>query len=158
MDSQGNQIWDREYVNIRSDDTRKPIVKTSDGSFLLSGTYSTHWLSYEGGRFLKIDSTGTIISELSKDFTNSFLKVFPNPSTGYLSIELPRVLSDGLVVISDSKGKKMISSPFREKITEVDLEISSRIFQILLVHSKGHSYFFLSIPKWNSTGLLAQSP
>jgi hypothetical protein len=105
----GDTVWTRTY-GTSGQDYGKSVIKTSNGSFYLSGyTYFTS-TSKRGNFIIKIDSTGSIIwsTILGTNYMSSLFKIIELPNKDLLlsgtAKNTNNGIADGMLAITDSIG------------------------------------------------------
>lgn len=67
----------------------------------------------------------------------SGMKIFPNPSTDRVTIEMPENVKDGIISISNSSGQEILKQPLNRHKTDIDLcKFPSGIYFVKLIHAK----------------------
>ncbi len=136
MDANGNKLWQKEYTLLDgngSDHRIMDLRPTSDGGFICAGTIypaapdtgtQDMWL-------LKLDSNGcadtacTLITNVpntqhSQLSTNS-LALYPNPTNGIVTIELPKESTNGNFRLLNINGKEVFNQNLNSSSNQIDV-------------------------------------
>jgi Secretion system C-terminal sorting domain len=134
MDANGNKIWHKEYNLLNgngSDHYLKDIRPTTDGGFICAGfiTLSFPDTGTQDMWLLKIDSNGcvdtacTLISGLptTQNPTLNTLSIYPNPSNGVFTVQLPKGSTTGSFRLIDITGKEVFQQAISSSSTQIDV-------------------------------------
>jgi Secretion system C-terminal sorting domain len=134
MDANGNKIWHKEYNLLNgngSDHYLKDIRPTSDGGFICAGNIAPAFpdTGTQDMWLLKIDSNGcvdtacTLISGLptTQNPPLNTLSIYPNPSNGLFTIQLPKESTTGSFRLIDITGKEVFEENINSSSTQIDV-------------------------------------
>jgi Secretion system C-terminal sorting domain len=134
MDANGNKLWHKEYNLLNgsgSDHYLKDIRPTSDGGFICAGNIAPAFpdTGSQDMWLLKIDSNGcvdttcTLISDIpqNKILEGGGLLIYPNPSNGLFTVQLPKGSIEGNFRLIDITGKQVFQQSIKSSSTQVDV-------------------------------------
>ncbi|MEM7106508.1 MAG: T9SS type A sorting domain-containing protein [Bacteroidota bacterium] len=138
----GDVLWTRNFTKLfpwigkwhRFFDI-KPV---NDGGFLISGTIEDSWLSSstvgQWGWVIRTDSSGcvnpgcqisTSLDHFEETDEESEIKIFPNPATSGLKIDLPIASNPLTIIIYSVLGEKMLQKTFPVSQKQFEIDVSS---------------------------------
>ena len=140
MDANGNKLWQKEYTLLTgngSDHHIKDIRPTADGGFICAGVIypSAPDTGSQDMWLLKIDSNGcadttcsliTGISNTQNSQLSSQLLIYPNPTNGIFSIELPKESKEGTFSLININGKEVFKQSVNLSSNQIDVSHLSK--------------------------------
>ena len=157
MDANGNELWHKTYrisgMDAHSTDFEiKDMRPTSDGGFICSG-FVAPALPDTGTQdmwLLKIDSngcadtacsliTGIPSTQHSQLNTNS-LAVYPNPTNGIITIELPKNSTSGSFRLINVRGKEVLDKIINSSTNQIDVSHISKGIYFYRYRDKKQGY------------------
>jgi hypothetical protein len=145
FDSSYRQLWVRRY----GDDAcyfLQGIFATNDGGCLMYGSrYDLNIIPKCDGYILKVDGNGAVVSETSIPMVTPRIVVFPNPSSEFLTIDLPSLSGEIDVRVFDAQGKLVLSEKGRNAEKSLNIQELASGNYVLQVWQKGQ---LLGVAQW----------
>jgi hypothetical protein len=140
-----NKVWDKSYGN----DAHYyliGILATLDGGCIMYGSrYDFDPIPKTDGFLIKVDSSGGVVSQTNIPMVTPRIVVFPNPSSEFLTIELPSLIGEIDIRIFDAQGKLVLSEKDRSAEKPLNIQELTSGNYVLQVWQKGQ---LLGVAQW----------
>lgn len=111
---------------------------------LQSGFYKVKIKKLQTDEFTDF-SDSLFVNPLSVEFKNNdnlnSIKIFPNPTTGKLTINTEKFEKLDLIEIYDISGQKILNKPLFNKVESIDIENFKAGFYSIIIYSNEKKYF-----------------
>ncbi|MDR6919552.1 T9SS type A sorting domain-containing protein [Chryseobacterium sp. 2987] len=118
LDQQGNEQW-RKYItgeNRKKEERLSDIKLNRDGSIILAGT-SAEELGKENWKIVKLGD-----SQLDKLIEKQDIKIYPNPVSDYVYIEIGSDFSEADILVYDMAGRQLQVVKTKNKVTKINTQ------------------------------------
>jgi hypothetical protein len=146
LDKNYNITYKKRYGGNDAYYEMSGVLATSDGGCLMYGTrYNFNTIPKTDAYLIKVDGNGTVVSETSIPMVTPRIVVFPNPSSEFLTIDLPSLTGEIDIRIFDAQGKLVLSEKGRSAEKPLNVQELASGNYVLQVWQKGQ---LLGVAQW----------
>ncbi len=134
----GDSVWLREYNPLYASGLAS-VRQTSDNGFIAAGSIGYQFLGYT--YLIKTDSLGNITSTLTVPdlFPAESINIFPNPSSGLISIYLTGAGRSN-VCIYDMRGLLLLKKDYTENLISIDARGFAKGVYLIKINRGSYCY------------------
>lgn len=114
IDSKGERVWQKYINNEQKQERLVSAIMMGDGSYILTGT-SAKEIGKENWKIIKLGD-----KEIENLIEKKELKVYPNPVSDYVYVELGIEFNEAEISIYDMGGRQMQKMKTNQKITKLN--------------------------------------